>query len=138
MVARRTPFSLSNLKKLRAGRVPGQVILQFTDRCNARCPQCEMRVQNVFARSTLDVDLARRTIDAAAERGVQALSFTGGEPFMERDNILALIRHASAAGIPYIRTGTNGFMFLGADKPSFEGKVHKFAEELAATDIYTF
>ncbi len=138
MRATRSPVSWKNLWTLARGRVPGQVIVQLTDKCNARCPQCEMRVQNPMPRTTLDVEVVKRTIDAAAKRGVQAISFTGGEPLMVRDQLLSLIRHATAAGIPLIRTGTNGFTFTGADKPNFETKVRKFAEELASTGIYTF
>jgi len=132
------PFSLSNVSALMHGRIPGQVIIQYTDRCNARCPQCDMRVQNRFERSTIELDVAKRVIDSAAEKGVNAVSFTGGEPLMYQDDILALIRHAGQSGIRYIRTGTNGFVFLGSDKPSFERKVHSLAQALAETEIYTF
>lgn len=131
-------FSIGNLLTFARGRVPGQVVVQYTDRCNARCPQCDMRVQNKFERQSLDRETAIRVIDTAAEKGIAAISFTGGEPFMHQDDILALIRHAGEAGIEFIRTGTNGFMFLGSDKPSFEPRVHKLAEALAATKIYTF
>ncbi len=132
------PFSWQNIKSLFRGRIPGQLIIQFSDRCNARCPQCEMRVQNKYDRSTLDVASVERAIDSASEKGVQAVSFTGGEPFLFQDEIIHLIEHASKAGIPYIRTGTNGFMFCGSDKPNFETKVRRFAERLADTNLYTF
>ena len=91
-------------------RVPGQVVVQITDRCNARCPQCGMRATESFTRSTLATDAIKRIIDAAASRGVQAISFTGGEPLLDLPRLVELIRYAGDAGIPYIRTGTNGFM----------------------------
>jgi MoaA/NifB/PqqE/SkfB family radical SAM enzyme len=118
--------------------MPGQLIIQYTDRCNATCPQCEMRKQNDYERSSLDVDTGRRLIDAAAAKGVEALSFTGGEPFMAKDDVLQLIRHAGEAGIKYIRTGTNGFMFMGVDTPKWESRVRGLVEALAATKLYTF
>lgn len=125
----------SLLKSLRARRVPGQLVIQLTDHCNARCPQCGMRVTAPFKRTTLAVDAIKRTIDAAAARGVQAVSFTGGEPFLFLDALVELLQHAGAAGIAYTRTGTNGFLFQGADKPSFEGRVARIAERLAATPL---
>ncbi|MEM9354059.1 MAG: radical SAM protein [Planctomycetota bacterium] len=131
-------LNLKHLGRMLRGRSPGQLIIQYTDRCNARCPQCEMRVQNDFDRTALDLDRGKKLIDAAVKNGVAALSFTGGEPFLKKDEVLELIGYAGTAGIKYIRTGTNGFMFLGSDKPSFEGKVRKFAEQLAATKLYTF
>ena len=94
------------------GRVPGQLVIQLTDRCNAACPQCGMRATVRFDRSSLSMDEVRRMIDAAAEKGVQALSFTGGEPMLRFADLAELIRYAGAAGIPCIRTGTNGFFFM--------------------------
>ena len=138
MSAKPGPFSWKNLRMLMRGRVPGQLIVQFSDRCNARCPQCEMRVQNKYERTTLHVSSVKRAIDAAAERGVEAVSLTGGEPFLYKDQVLELIRHAASVGIPYLRTGTNGFMFCGSEKPNFRDKVKVFAEELAETELYTF
>lgn len=135
----RQPFTADGLRSMARGRIPGQVIIQYSDKCNATCPQCDMRVQNkAMKRSTLEVDTVRRVIDAAARKGVTAVSFTGGEPFLYQDDVLALIRHAGEAGIKYIRTGTNGFMFRNSHKPVFERRVRELAEALAATDVYTF
>ena len=123
---------------LRHGRLPGQLIIQLTDRCNAACPQCGMNIRERYPRKSLLLDDVRRMIDAAARQGVQALSFTGGEPLLERADLIALIRHAGAAGIPYIRTGTNGFCFRSPDKPDFEKRVHQLADELASTPLRNF
>lgn len=68
------------LKLLLKQRIPGQLVVQVTDRCNATCPQCGMRVSRVFPRSRLELGRLFSIIDAAAEKGIQALSFTGGEP----------------------------------------------------------
>ena len=48
-----------------------------------------------------------------------------------------LIDHASRAGIPYIRTGTNGFFLRGSEKPDWEGRVRRIVERLAETNLYT-
>ena len=73
---------LSKVATLLRGKVPGQLIVQFTDRCNARCPQCNMRASKSFSRSKLEVDCVKKIIDSAAKKGISAISFTGGEPLL--------------------------------------------------------
>lgn len=126
------------LRSIVSNRIPGQVVVQITDRCNARCPQCGMRVTESFVRSTLDTDAIKKMIDAAARRGVRAISFTGGEPLLDVARLVELIRHAGAAGIPFIRTGTNGFMFAHPEKKGFGGRVGRLAEQLADTPLRNF
>ncbi len=131
-------LSLKNLRQLWNGRAPGQLIIQMTDKCNARCPQCEMRVHNDFERRSLSTDDMGRAIDAAAAQGISALSFTGGEPLLMLDEMVPLIKHAGALGIPYIRSGTNGYLFKNPDSPQWESRVQRLAEALAATPIRNF
>ncbi len=123
---------------LLSNRVPGQLIIQYTDKCNARCPQCGMRVTEPFRRSTLQLDTVKRMIDHAAENGVNAISFTGGEPFLFFDDVMELVRYAGEAGIKYTRTGTNGFIFMQPDKPDFYSRIRRIAEGVAASGLYTF
>ena len=126
------------IRSLCSNRIPGQLVIQMTDRCNARCPQCGMRVTESFARTSLDAGLIRRLIDAAAENNFQAVSFTGGEPLLFKDRLIDLIRYAGQAGIPYIRTGTNGFVFQNPERPDFERRVCGLAEALADTPLRNF
>ncbi len=130
--------AVSTLQSFRKGRIPGQLVVQLTDHCNARCPQCGMRKTEPFRRSRLSTDRVKRIIDAAAEKGFQAISFTGGEPLLWLDDLTDLIRHAGAAGIPFIRTGTNGFIFMGAGKPDFEKRMERIAKTLADTPLRNF
>ncbi len=129
---------LRQLTPLLKNHLPGQVIIQYTDRCNARCPQCGMRVTESFRRSTLGLDTAKKIIDHAAANGVTALSLTGGEPLLFLDQIVELIRYARDAGITYTRTGTNGFLFMNHDSPDFDRRVSRIAETLAGSGLYTF
>lgn len=121
-------------------RLPGQVIIQMTDRCNATCPHCGMRVTSRFDRSRLSVDDIKRIIDAAAQNGVQALSFTGGEPMMLLDDLAHLIRYAGNAGIRFIRTGTNGYFMAGSDRDpdAFKARISRIAALLADTPLRNF
>ena len=123
---------------LLGGRVPGQLVIQLTDRCNATCPQCGMRVTERFDRTRLTMDEVRGIIDAAAEKGVRALSFTGGEPMLMIDDLAELIHYAGAAGIPYIRTGTNGFFFMHSHRSDFKSRIARIVDTLADTPLRNF
>ncbi|HEC97641.1 MAG TPA: radical SAM protein [Nitrospirae bacterium] len=118
--------------------IPGQLVIQYTDICNARCPQCGMRVSEKFPRSKLSVDVVKQIIDSASQKGMQAISFTGGEPLLFFDEIIRMIKYAEDAGIKYIRTGTNGFLFADHDSPGYRDRIAGIAEKLAETGIYTF
>lgn len=137
---KRSSFGIccNGFKKLLQNRCPGQLVIQLTDRCNARCPQCGMRVTAPFERNSLSTDDVKRMIDAAASHGFQAVSFTGGEPMLHFGQLVELICHAGAAGIPFIRTGTNGFMFQGHEKKGFLDRVRRMAETLSRTPIRNF
>lgn len=119
------------------GRTPGQVVVQYTDHCNATCPQCGMRRTASFPRRVLGVERTKEIIDAAAARGVSAISFTGGEPLIFLDDIVALVQHAGRAGIRYIRTGTNGFL-LADDGKETRRRVATIAQKLAGTPLHNF
>lgn len=131
-------FQFDNMVKLAQGRIPGQVIIQYTDRCNAKCPQCGMRSTEKFERSKMNMDDAKRIIDAAAVSGVKSLSFTGGETCLYYEELMSLISYAGDAGIEYIRTGTNGFMFMNSDKLDFTERIAKIAESMAKTKLRNF
>ena len=126
------------LKNIIQRRIPGQLVIQLTDQCNARCPQCGMRVTEPFERSKLASEEVKRILDAAAQKGIQAVSFTGGEPLLMLDELTMLMDYAGGAGIKYIRTGTNGFVFGHPNSDRFEKKVNRIAEKLAATPLRNF
>ncbi|HWQ78618.1 MAG TPA: radical SAM protein [Anaerovoracaceae bacterium] len=134
-VTRQSVFGIENVSRILKGRIPGQLVIQYTDACNALCPQCGMRRTEDFKRSKLSREEIRKIIDAAAEQKVQALSFTGGEPFLYKDELLSMIRYASDKGIPMIRTGTNGFMFTNWRSKDYVYEVHELAEKLARTNL---
>ena len=129
---------IKDFQHILRGRIPGQLVVQYADHCNAACPQCGMRVTHAYQRSRLDIDSVKEMIDHAAQQNFKAISFTGGEPLLFFDEIAELMRHAGQAGISYIRTGTNGFIFRNSDHPSFEAKIHKFSEKLANTPVRNF
>ena len=126
------------MKPFFKGRIPGQLIIQFSNQCNAACPQCGMRRSAAIDRNTLHTDQTKRLIDSAAENGFQALSLTGGEPLLHLDMLLELINYARQAGISHVRTGTNGYIFQGSDKPDFEKRIHRIAEGFSKSGLSSF
>jgi MoaA/NifB/PqqE/SkfB family radical SAM enzyme len=97
-----------------------------------------MRASAKFPRSTLSRQTLMRTLDAAAAKGVRVLSFTGGEPLLHLDVLVELIDYAGSIGIPFVRTGTNGFLFRHSHKPDFKDRINRLAQRLSATCLRNF
>jgi MoaA/NifB/PqqE/SkfB family radical SAM enzyme len=124
-----------NLKPFARNHIPGQVVIQSTNRCNALCPQCGMRRSAEFERTSIEDDTIKQILDACAAKGVQVISFTGGEPFLMLDNLIDWINYAGRLNIPFIRTGTNGFLFCGSYRHGFTDRIKRLADRLAATPL---
>ena len=97
-----------------------------------------MRVTEPFQRTTLSTDYIKQVIDEAARKGIKVLSLTGGEPLLFLEEIAMLANYAGKAGIEFIRTGTNGYLFRNHTGPGFTCKVEKLAETLANTPLRNF
>lgn len=129
---------LSTCRALFRGRLPGQAVIQITTRCNARCVQCGMSVDHSFPRHSLDPEVVDRILDTVARLGMQAVSFTGGEPLLDLPRLAGMVRRAKKLGIPYIRTGTNGFIFQRHEAPDFGDRMRRTADELLESGIRNF
>ena len=129
---------LSTCRALFRGRLPGQAVIQITNRCNARCVQCGMSVDHVYPRHSLDTQVVDRILETASRLGMQAVSFTGGEPLLDLPRLTGMIRRAKKLGIPYIRTGTNGFVFRRHEAPDFADRMRRLADELLESGIRNF
>jgi MoaA/NifB/PqqE/SkfB family radical SAM enzyme/predicted dehydrogenase len=91
----------------RAASKVAMVVLRPTVNCNQDCPFCSANEtsNNVWT----DPGTMLRAIARAARRGVERVSFSGGEPTLSRD----LVHYVSAArrlGIPKIEIVTNGVL----------------------------
>ncbi|MDR1908906.1 MAG: radical SAM protein, partial [Spirochaetaceae bacterium] len=133
-----TPRNAAELFAVLFGRPPAQVVIQITNYCNASCPQCGMRKSAGLERFRLDESRIKALLDQCARRGVQAVSLTGGEPFIRVDAILELLEYGSRRGIRYLRSGTNGYMFAHKGGAAETEGINRFAKRLAATGIRNF
>ena len=129
---------IGSIRRLARGRLPGQAVIQVTTRCNARCVQCGMSADNGFARRSLDPDVVDRILDTVSRLGMRAVSFTGGEPLLDFPRLTRMIRRAKLLGIPYIRTGTNGFIFQRHEAPDFRDRMARMADELLESGLRNF
>ncbi len=116
------------------GNIPGQLVIQITNRCNGVCPQCGMRRTAAITRCTLPPHKIKDAVKQCGESGFEAVSLTGGEPFINLGEIFDLLDYAGQAGIPYLRTGTNGYMLVDAEME----QITHFAKRLAATKVRNF
>jgi len=97
-----------------------------------------MRSSEPFSRTSLSEDNIKKLIDDAALRKISIISFTGGEPLLSLSLLVRLINYASGAGIRYIRTGTNGFMFGNPEENGFNQRVNDVVNALAPTKLRNF
>lgn len=123
---------------LRSKGRPRQVVVQLTNRCNARCAQCGMNVTRAIPRGDMDRETLDRVIDHCAACGVDALSLTGGEPLLAEATLLAGLERARAVGIRYTRTGTNGAVFVSRDGTDCPARIDRLGERLAACGLRNF
>ncbi len=126
-------------KQFVKGGLPGQVIVQVTTACEAECQQCAYGRRDAPKR-TLPDEKVFEIIDAAGKNRFQAISFTGGEPFLLYRRLLEYIRRAGRAGIKFIRTGTNaGFLQRPYKRhgksQAFSDTVSRIADDIASTPL---
>jgi MoaA/NifB/PqqE/SkfB family radical SAM enzyme len=120
------------------GRLPGQVVIQTTNYCNADCPQCGMRKTAAIERFQLPENRIKQILDQCAKHGVDAVSLTGGEPFINPALMLELLDYGKRRGIRYLRSGTNGYMLVPDGTAAGFDKIWRFIKALSATGIRNF
>lgn len=85
--------------------------LVLTYDCNLACDYCT--ITDAMRRRSLPLDVAIRSIDRAASRGVHAVAFTGGEPTIV-EALPKLIAYARSRGFDDIKVSSNGLRYAYA------------------------
>jgi MoaA/NifB/PqqE/SkfB family radical SAM enzyme len=129
---------LCTLAFARPSRLPGQLVIQITNHCNGNCPQCGMRREAEIRRVKLPAETIKKALRDCAETGVEAVSFTGGEPFINIPEIISLLDYAGDLKIPYLRSGTNGYMFASGGEAAGLDKLIPFVEALVKSPLRNF
>lgn len=104
---RTTPLRVWDDRARAAARQASLLVLRPTVHCNQDCGFCSANesTPNVWAEPALMI----RAIARAARRGVQRVSFSGGEPTLARE-LPRYVAAARQAGIPKIELVTNGVL----------------------------
>lgn len=91
-------------------RLPFQVVLYPTSRCNARCPHCYNHERQSSADAGQELSLDEIEKISAHLEHVKVLTVSGGEPFLRGDlkEIVRVFRRNN--GLQYLSIHTNGFL----------------------------
>jgi pyruvate-formate lyase-activating enzyme len=84
---------------------PNYLSFAGTYQCNLTCPHCCVPIEWT---DRLDIAVALRFLEDAHTRGIRLLGFTGGEPFLYPEFLVALTRRAAELGFRFDKIVTNG------------------------------
>ena len=73
---------------------PIQFTFEITNHCNCNCPHCGMNANSKIEKSRLDKNNLKDIADALVKAGVLSYAITGGEPFLEFENMCYLMQYA--------------------------------------------
>lgn len=101
------------LKKAENGELltdfPIEILIKSTLNCNHKCPRCPHGV-GIFPNGekyNMSFDTLKKVLDEGADKGLQSVVFTGGEPTLN-PNFIQFIEYASLKNFPDISVITNG------------------------------
>src|SRR5437879_1603931 len=84
---------------------PNYLSFAGTYQCNLTCAHCCVPIEWP---ERLEIPVALRFLEDAHAYGIEILGFTGGEPFLYPEFVLALTRGAAALGFRFDKIVTNG------------------------------
>src|SRR5947199_4429128 len=87
---------------------PNYLSFSGTYQCNLTCPHCCVPIEWP---DRLPIPVALKFLEQAAEHGIDVLGFTGGEPFLYPEFVIALTRRAAELGFRFDKVMTNGVWF---------------------------
>src|SRR3954470_16986892 len=90
---------------------PNYLSFAGTYQCNLTCPHCCVPIEWT---DRLDVGVALRFLEDARAYGIDLLGFTGGEPFLYPEFLVAVTRRAAELGFRFDKVMTNGVWFRDA------------------------
>ena len=87
---------------------PNYLSFSGTYECNLTCPHCCVPIEWP---DRLPIPVALRFLEEAREYGIEVVGFTGGEPFLYPEFLIALCRRAAELGFRFDKIMTNGVWF---------------------------
>ncbi|MCX7664935.1 MAG: radical SAM protein [Gemmataceae bacterium] len=87
---------------------PDYISFSGTYQCNLSCPHCCVPIEWT---DRLDIPTAIRFLQQAHAQGIRTLGFTGGEPFLYPEFVIALTQKGAELGMRFDKVMTNGVWF---------------------------
>lgn len=87
---------------------PRYVMFSGTYQCNLTCPHCCVPIEWP---DRLPIDVALSFLDDCAHAGIREIGFTGGEPFLYPEFVIATVRRAAELSFKFDKIQTNGVWF---------------------------
>jgi organic radical activating enzyme len=87
---------------------PNYISFAGTYQCNLACPHCCVPIEWT---DRLAIPPALRFLEQAREAGIEILGFTGGEPFLYPEFLVAITERASQLGFRFDKLMSNGVWF---------------------------
>src|SRR5262249_13800319 len=84
---------------------PNYLSFAGTYQCNLACPHCCVPIEWT---DRLDISIALRFLEQAHDAGIEILGFTGGEPFLYPEFVIALTKRAAKLGFRFDKIMSNG------------------------------
>src|SRR5438128_12573183 len=84
---------------------PNYLSFAGTDQCNLACPHCCVPIEWT---DRLEIGVALQFLEDAHHEGIEVLGFTGGEPFLYPEFLIAVMRRAAELGFRFDKVMTNG------------------------------
>lgn len=87
---------------------PLSVEFEITNKCNQQCKHCGMSANQIVGKNKWKKYELEKLIDDLYNIGIPSISITGGEPFLEFENLCHTIKY-SQGKIDICKISTNGF-----------------------------
>ena len=100
-------------RKRGRGFRPDYISFAGTFQCNLTCPHCCVPIEWT---NRLDIPMAIRFLEDARKQGIRTLGFTGGEPFVYPEFVIALVKRGAELDFRFDKVMTNGVWFTDADQ----------------------
>lgn len=121
---------------------PNYLSFAGTYQCNLACPHCCVPIEWT---DRLDIPTAIRFLEQAHAAGIEVLGFTGGEPFLYPEFVVAVTKRAAQLGFRFDKLMTNGLWHRDADHlravliqlrdAGYQGKIGLSVDKFHGMDI---
>lgn len=121
---------------------PNYLSFAGTYQCNLACPHCCVPIEWT---DRLDIPTAIRFLEQAHAAGIEVLGFTGGEPFLYPEFVIAVTKRAAQLGFRFDKLMTNGLWHRDADHlravltqlrdAGYQGKIGLSVDKFHGMDI---